>query len=76
MPNARIEGSCLNPLSRFDPTACSLREGKRLVLYCGSGMRSRKAGKKLIANGHSEAFHLAGGLMDWKKAGFPVQCAR
>jgi rhodanese-related sulfurtransferase len=39
-------------------------------------MRSRKAGKKLITTGHDEAFHLAGGLMDWKKSGFPVQGAR
>ena len=73
---ARIEGSHLNPLSSFDPTAFTPDAGQKLVLYCGSGMRSRKAGKKLIATGHDEAFHLAGGLMDWKKSGFPVQGAR
>ncbi len=72
---ARIAGSHLNPLSRFDPTAFTPVEGQKLVLYCGSGMCSRKAGKKLIALGHREAFHLAGGLMDWKRAGFPVQSA-
>ncbi len=73
---ARIAGSYLNPLSRFDPQAFTPDSGQKLVLYCGSGMRLRKAGKKLIATGHSEAFHLAGGLMDWKRAGLPVQSTR
>jgi rhodanese-related sulfurtransferase len=73
---ARIEGSRLNPLSAFNPHAFTPAAGQKLVLYCGSGVRSREAGERLIATGHPEAFHLAGGLMDWKKAGFPVQGAR
>lgn len=72
---AHIEGSLLNPLSRFDPAACTPDEGQKLVLYCGSGMRSRKAGKQLIASGHGGAFNLEGGIMRWAKSGYPVQSA-
>ena len=43
---ACFEGSLLNPLSAFDPNAFTPDAGQKLVLYCGSGMRSRKAGKK------------------------------
>ena len=69
---AHIAGSRLNPLSAFDPLACTPGEGQKLVLYCGSGMRSMEACKMLIANGGGDAFNLVGGIMAWHKAGHPI----
>jgi len=69
---AHIAGSSLNPLSAFDPSACTPGAGQKLVLYCGSGMRSMKAGKMLAASSQAETFNLAGGIMAWQKAGHPV----
>jgi rhodanese-related sulfurtransferase len=69
---ARIAGSTLNPLSAFDPSACTPGEGQKLVLYCGSGMRSMKAGKMLLAAGGGDAFNLVGGIQAWHKAGHPI----
>ena len=69
---AHIAGAQLNPLSAFDPSACTPGDGQKLVLYCGSGMRSMKAGKMVAAGGQAETFNLAGGIMAWQKAGHPI----
>jgi rhodanese-related sulfurtransferase len=71
--DARIKGSRLNPLSVFNPSAFEPGDGQKLVLYCAAGMRSHQAGEILIASGHAEAYHLAGGLKEWVKAGLPIE---
>ena len=44
-----------------------------IVLYCYSGPMSLEAGNKLIARGYLRVHDLAGGLIAWKAAGYPVQ---
>lgn len=68
--NERIEGATLRPLSTFDPSAVPLPNGQRIVLQCRTGDRSRRAALRLLADGQNEAYHLAGGIMAWKGAGF------
>jgi rhodanese-related sulfurtransferase len=67
----RIHGALLYPLSTFDASTLPL-EGRKLVLHCGSGKRSRTAAHKLLAAGHGHVTHLEGGLQAWKAAGLPV----
>lgn len=69
--NEHIDGAIHMPLSAFDPGALPAGAG-RVVLHCRSGDRSRRAGLRLLAAGHPEARHLAGGIMAWKDAGYPT----
>lgn len=36
-----------------------------VVLYCRSGVRSERAGLALLASGHPDVAHLAGGILAW-----------
>jgi rhodanese-related sulfurtransferase len=69
----RIAGAALVPLSAFDATSVPAASGRKVVLYCRSGSRSRQAGQRLIAAGATEVHHLRGGLQAWQEAGCPVQ---
>ena len=68
----RIAGALLFPLSTFDPVALPDSDGKRVVLQCGSGMRSAKAVAACEAAGVAVTSHMKGGIQDWKAAGLPV----
>lgn len=70
--NERIDGAANHPFSNFEPSALPDSNGRRVVLHCRSGDRSRRAALKLLAAGHPEAFHLAGGIMAWKHEGHPT----
>lgn len=48
--------------------------GRRLLLYCASGMRSGHAANLLRREGHDAVN--AGSLRDWDKAGWPVASPR
>jgi len=50
----------------------SLADGKRLVLYCGSGARSVLAAKTLKDMGLEDVCHIAGGFTAWTAAGGPT----
>ncbi len=65
-----IEGSELTPLSGFDPTCATGRDGGMPVLYCRSGARSSKAARRVLeaSPGH-DVHHLRGGIEAWKTSG-------
>ena len=67
----RIHGALLYPLSTFDARALP-GDGRKLVLQCGSGKRSRVAAHRLLEAGHGHVTHLEGGIQAWKAAGLPV----
>lgn len=68
----RIHGALLYPLSTFDPAALPDPKGRRIVLHCGSGMRSAKAVAACEAAGVAVDSHLRGGIQAWKAAGLPT----
>lgn len=70
-----IPGSVLLPLSQFDCDKIKnlTSTGQKLVLHCRSGKRSEQAANKLLQAGFPEATHLAGGILGWKEAGYPVE---
>lgn len=69
-----IPGSTLNALSAFNPSALPQAEGKRVVLSCRSGNRSKTALHMAQAAGRTDVrAHFTGGIMEWVQAGQPVE---
>ena len=70
---ARIPGSRLVPLSRFDPSAITAPEGDRIVIHCRSGRRCGMAAERLRAAGDRRPlYRLEGGILAWAQSGHPV----
>lgn len=65
-----ITGSQLLSLSKLDPKKISLLTGKKIVLYCHSGNRSKQAAHRLIEFGFRDFSQLQGGISAWKKSGY------
>lgn len=71
---ARIPGSTLVPLSRFDPAAIVADAGERVVLHCRSGRRCGLAAERLRAEGdRRDLYRLQGGIIAWVQDGLPVE---
>lgn len=67
-----IPGSVSMPLSRFDPSALPVAPGRRLVLSCAAGVRSRIAVEACRRAGLDVHDHLAPGWKGWVAAGGAV----
>ena len=66
-----VEGSLLMPMAFFSTNALPTQDGKRIVLHCGSGLRSGKMAEKMKAAGLSPLAHMEGGFGAWKEAKLP-----
>lgn len=51
----------------------ALDDGRRLLLYCGSGWRSALSAAALKQMGRDDVAHLAGGFTAWSKGEHPVE---
>ncbi len=69
---ARIDGSVLMPLSRFNPAELKKYEGKPIIVYCQSGMRSGQAAK-ICVNAGLDVANMQGGIMGWHANGLPIK---
>lgn len=67
-----IEGAMLMPMSFFKPAALPGQEGKRIVLHCGSGVRSKKCAAAYLQDVGEVIAHMGGGMAGWRQAGLPV----
>jgi rhodanese-related sulfurtransferase len=65
----RISGAMLMALQEFRPDCLPGQVGKRIVLHCGSGVRSGKAAAMCLDAGIAPIAHMEGGLAAWKEAG-------
>jgi len=65
----RIGGALLLALQEFRPEYLPGQEAKRIVLHCGSGVRSGKAAAACLKAGIAPIAHLEGGMAAWKEAG-------
>jgi rhodanese-related sulfurtransferase len=67
-----IEGTdAFIPYDRIaaDPGALPKDKGAKIVVYCRSGRMSAIAARELMRLGYSRVSDLAGGMIDWEKAG-------
>ena len=69
-----IEGAALVPLGRICRAALPEHDGRNLVIMCKMGGRGQAACQRLRAemSAHETIYHLEGGILAWKRAGFPV----
>ena len=66
-----IEGALLLPMPFVQADRLPSQQGKRLVIYCGSSMRSGKVARGCLAKGVQPVTHMQGGFAAWKQAGLP-----
>ncbi|QFS81271.1 putative adenylyltransferase/sulfurtransferase MoeZ [Roseivivax sp. THAF40] len=66
-----IEGAMNFPMAYFDPKALPGQSDKRIVLHCGSGIRSARMANVAAEAGLDVIAHLEGGFGAWKQAKLP-----
>ena len=66
-----VEGALLLPMSFFNAQKLPGQSDKRIVFYCGSGIRSEKVARAAIEGGISQIAHMEGGFGAWKAAKLP-----
>ncbi|MEY4485297.1 MAG: hypothetical protein RL693_2749 [Verrucomicrobiota bacterium] len=65
----------LLPLGELELKQHELNKSTPIVVMCRSGKRGQTAQTKLQQLGFSHVSNLEGGIMGWKKAGFPVKAS-
>nr|WP_272213537.1 rhodanese-like domain-containing protein [Marinicella sp. W31]MDC2879495.1 rhodanese-like domain-containing protein [Marinicella sp. W31] len=66
-----IEGSLLSPMAFTDPANFPTQDGKRIVLHCGSGVRSGRIADICLGAGFGKIAHMEGGFGAWKAEKLP-----
>ena len=66
-----VEGAMLMPMSFFRAATLPGGVGKKVVLHCGSGVRSGKCARTALAYGYETMAHMDGGMAGWKAAQLP-----
>ncbi len=66
-----VEGAMLMPMSFFRAATLPGGVGKKVVLHCGSGVRSEKCAMEALAHGYDTIAHLGGGFAAWKQSKLP-----
>jgi rhodanese-related sulfurtransferase len=62
------------PFDEIEPNLDQLPadKGARIVVYCRSGSMSAKSARTLVELGYTDVWNLDGGMIGWKKAGYPL----
>ena len=68
----RIAGGTLIPMSEFAARVGELDPAQPIIVYCKSGGRSLMVAEALQNAGY-DAKSMAGGILEWERAGHPVE---
>ena len=71
--SGHVPGAINIPQKKLEWQLDKLADANSVVLYCINGRRTRLAEQTLIEHDIPDVFHLEGGLMGWRKAGFKVR---
>jgi rhodanese-related sulfurtransferase len=67
-----VPNTTLIPLDELESRLNELPKDQEIVVMCRSGNRSQ-AGREILLNaGFADTTSMAGGIIDWKSAGFPT----
>jgi len=67
-----VPDSTLIPLGELAARAAELPKDQEIVIVCRSGNRSAQARDMLLDAGFTQVTSMAGGLNQWKAAGYPT----
>jgi len=67
-----IDGALLLPMAFLKPEKLPGQSDKRIVFYCGSGVRSDRVARLAIEAGLTPVAHMEGGFAAWKAAKLPI----
>ena len=65
--------STLIPLDQLSSRVGELPQGEEIVVVCRSGNRSQQGRDILRSNGLEASTSMAGGLKEWRAAGYPIE---
>ena len=68
----RVAGAALLPMSTFAARFRELPTDRPLLVMCAVGGRSAVATAQLLGMGYRDVTNVAGGIVDWERAGLPV----
>lgn len=68
-----IPGATLIPLGELPSRVDELPDDQPVVVVCRSGNRSQQGRDILKAAGFDEVTSMAGGVNDWRSAGYPIE---
>ncbi len=71
--SGHVPGAINIPQQKLERQLDKLLDADGVVLYCINGRRTRLAEQTLIEHDISNVYHLEGGLMGWRQAGFQVR---
>lgn len=67
-----VEGSTLIPLNELQSRVNEVPQDREVVVVCRSGNRSQEGRDILLNAGWTQVSSMAGGLTDWRAAGYPT----
>lgn len=67
-----IQGAVHIPLAMLPVQHDALTKIGNIVFYCHSGIRSAHAAAFAASKGYKNVFNLAGGVLAWGRAGYPL----
>jgi sulfur dioxygenase len=72
-PLGHIAGAKLIPLDDWPARIGEVARDRPVVTVCRSGARSAQAATLLVKAGYTDVANLAGGMLRWRAAGYPVK---
>ena len=63
----------LIPLDQLESRLSELPQDEPIVVVCRSGNRSQAGRDILLSNGFAQTTSMAGGLNEWRSAGYPIE---
>jgi rhodanese-related sulfurtransferase len=67
-----IAGARLIPLNTLSQRTKELPHNREIICVCASGNRSRSA-TRILAKAGFDVVNMKGGMLSWRRAGFPVK---